>query len=78
MADARWCSLAHGAVSMAMGFSFGLVSLLGGTVVTAGDYRGLFTLAVGLATVSSIVMWRVRGRLDSRTLGSLAAVVDAS
>jgi len=69
LVEAKWRSLAYGAVSMSMGFSFGVVSLLGGYVVAAGGYRTLFTLGVGLTVISTVVMWRIRGPLDA---GSLA------
>ena len=78
LVEPQWRSLAYGAVSMAMGFSFGLISLLGGYVIAAGGYRSLFALGVALTTASSVMIWRIRNRLDTGPVGSLAAVVDGS
>jgi MFS family permease len=55
--DARWRALAYGAVSMAMGFSFGSMSLIGGYVVAAAGYRALFLLGIGLSTAGGVLMW---------------------
>jgi MFS family permease len=64
LVEPQWRSLSYGAVSMAMGFSFGLVSLLGGYVIAAGGYRSLFTLGVVLTTASSAVIAYIHNSLD--------------
>jgi len=75
LVDTGWRSLAYGAVSMAMGLSFGLVSLLGGYVIASAGYRSLFMLGVGLSAASAGLMWGVRRRLDAGSVEALAPAV---
>ena len=65
LVDAQWRSLAYGAVSMGMGFSFGLISLLGGYIIAAVGYRSLFALGVGLCLAGTVLMWGVLRRLST-------------
>ena len=48
--------MAYGALSMAMGLAFGLVSLGGGYVIAAWGYRALFLIGVGLCAAGVLVM----------------------
>jgi len=67
LVDTRWRALAYGAVSMAMGFSFGSMSLIGGYVVAAAGYRALFLLGTGLSVAGAVLMWamlRRQGAMD--------------
>jgi MFS family permease len=62
--EPRWRSLAYGAVSMAMGFSFGSVSLVGGYIVAAAGYRVVFLLGAGFCAPGSALMWTILNRQD--------------
>jgi MFS family permease len=55
----EWRSLAYGAVSTAMAFSYASVSIAGGYIVRARGYASLFLLGVGLSVVGTAVMWGV-------------------
>ena len=61
----QWRSLAYGAVAMAMGLSYGSVSLAGGYIVAAAGYRNLFLLGVGLSLAGAVLMWGILGRLGA-------------
>jgi len=63
--ETRWRSLAYGAVSMAMGFSFGSASLAGGYIIAAAGYRTLFLLGAGLSTAGAVLMWAILRRQDA-------------
>jgi predicted MFS family arabinose efflux permease len=65
LVESGWRSLAYGAVSMAMGLSFGLTSLLGGYVIAAAGYRSLFMWGAGLSVASAVFMWGVNRRLGT-------------
>ena len=52
----EWRSLAYGAMSMAMGFCYGSVSLAGGYIIAASGYRSIFTLGIGLSAAGALVM----------------------
>jgi MFS family permease len=65
LVDERWRALAYGAVSMAMGFSFGSVSLVGGYVIAAAGYRTLFLLGAGLSVAGAVLMWAILRRQDA-------------
>jgi len=58
----RWRSLAYGAISMALGFSFGAFSLIGGYVAAAWGYRSLFWLGIALTTAGAVVMGSILRR----------------
>jgi hypothetical protein len=51
---------------MAMGFSFGMVSLSGGYIVAAAGYRTLFALGSVLSVAAAMLMGVVLGRLEGR------------
>lgn len=61
--EKHWRSLAYGAVSTGMGFSFGLVSLVGGFIAAAWGYATLFMLGTVLAGTGAIAMWVLRRHL---------------
>jgi MFS family permease len=54
--EPRWRSLAYGAASMAMGLSFGTVSLVGGYIAAARGYRVVFALGVGISIAGAVLM----------------------
>ncbi|MEA3345037.1 MAG: MFS transporter [Chloroflexota bacterium] len=56
LVEAQWRSMAYGAVSMAMGLSFGSISLLGGYVIAARGYQTLFLLGAGLSMAAAVLM----------------------
>jgi predicted MFS family arabinose efflux permease len=55
----QWRPLAYGAVSMAMGFGYGSLSLVGGYIIAAWGYGNLFLIGAGLATAGAAVMWGI-------------------
>jgi predicted MFS family arabinose efflux permease len=57
--ESHWRSLAYGAVSMAMGFSFASMSLLGGYVIAQAGYRTLFAIGAGMSVTGAGVMWAI-------------------
>ena len=57
MVEQRWRALAYGAVSMAMGMSFGAISLTGGYVVAGWGYSTLYVMGFCLSALGAIVMW---------------------
>jgi predicted MFS family arabinose efflux permease len=57
--EPRWRSLAYGALSMAMGFSFASMSLLGGYVVAGAGYRTLFAIGAGVSVAGAVLMWAI-------------------
>ncbi len=57
MIEKRWRALAYGAVSTAMGLSFGLVSFGGGQIIDRWGYTSLFTLGVILSLFGATIMW---------------------
>ena len=63
--ETRWRSLAYGAVSMAMGLSFGSASLAGGYIIAAAGYRTLFLLGAGLSTAGAVLMWAILRRQNA-------------
>ena len=65
--EPRWRSLAYGTVSMAMGLSFGLLSLLGGYVVAGAGYRSLFAIGAGISVAGGGVMWVILKRQAARS-----------
>jgi MFS family permease len=59
---APWRAMAYGAVSMALGFSYGSMSLAGGYIVSAFGYRALFFVGV-VASLAGVALIRgMRGR----------------
>jgi MFS family permease len=60
--EPRWRALAYGAVSMAMGFSFASMSLLGGYVIARSGYRTLFAIGAGVSVVGAVLMWGILKR----------------
>ncbi|MFN2203219.1 MAG: MFS transporter [Caldilineaceae bacterium] len=58
--EQHWRSLAYGAVSTAMGFSFGTMSLAGGFVAAGMGYSALFMLGGMTAAGGAAVMWTLR------------------
>jgi MFS family permease len=62
LVDKRWRALAYGAVSMAMGISFGSASLVGGYIIAAAGYRTLFLLGTGLSLGGAALMWAILRR----------------
>jgi predicted MFS family arabinose efflux permease len=60
--EPRWRSLAYGAVSTAMGLSFGSVSLVGGYLVAAMGYRAVFGMGVGISVAGAALMWVILRR----------------
>ncbi len=57
MIEKRWRSLAYGAVSTAMGFSFMLVSFGGGQIIERWGYTSLFAMGVILSFFGATIMW---------------------
>lgn len=57
MVERRWRALAYGAVSMAMGLSFGAISFTGGYVVASWGYTALFLLGLAVSTLGALLMW---------------------
>jgi MFS family permease len=57
--ERHWRSLAYGMSSMAMGLSFGSVSLLGGYFAARWGYPNLFLIGVLLTAMGSAIMWGV-------------------
>jgi predicted MFS family arabinose efflux permease len=57
LVDARWRPLAYGAASMAMGLSFGTMSLAGGYIIASTGYRVLFGIGATLSVASAALMW---------------------
>lgn len=57
MVERHWRGLAYGAVSMAMGLSFGTISLAGGYVVASWGYSALFVMGLCLSTLGAALMW---------------------
>jgi predicted MFS family arabinose efflux permease len=64
--EPRWRSMAYGAVSMAMGFSFASMSLLGGYVIARAGYRTMFAIGAGISVVGAALMWAILSRGASR------------
>lgn len=60
--EPAWRSLAYGALSMAMGMAFGLVSLGGGYVIASWGYRALFLIGAGLSAAGVLVMLAIMRR----------------
>jgi predicted MFS family arabinose efflux permease len=60
--EPRWRSLAYGAVSMAMGFSFASMSLLGGYVIARSGYRAFFAVGGGISVAGAALMWAILNR----------------
>lgn len=52
----RW-SVASGALSMAISLGFGIVTGVGGRIVTMMGYGSLFLIGAGLTAVSALPMW---------------------
>ena len=65
--EPRWRSLAYGTVSMAMGLSFGLLSLLGGYVVAGAGYRSLFAIGACISVAGAGLMWVILKRQAARS-----------
>jgi MFS family permease len=59
LVSSRWRSLAYGIVSMAMGFTFASISLIGGYVAAEWGYRSLFLSGVGMCGVGALLMWAI-------------------
>jgi MFS family permease len=57
--EPRWRSLAYGALSMAMGLSFAVMSLLGGYVIVWAGYRTLFALGAAISVAGAGLMWGI-------------------
>jgi MFS family permease len=70
LVDKQWRALAYGAMSMAMGFSFGSLSLAGGYVIAAVGYRTLFLLGSGLSIIGAALMWAILRRRDALQRGT--------
>ncbi|MBI1299842.1 MFS transporter [bacterium] len=60
--ERHWRSLAYGISSMAMGLSFGTVSLIGGYFAARWGYTNLFLIGVVLAFTGSVLMWGILKR----------------
>jgi MFS family permease len=60
-------SLAYGAVSMAMGLSYGSASLAGGYIIAATGYRSFFLIGVGLSAAGALVMWGILKRRSTES-----------
>jgi MFS family permease len=58
----HWRSLAYGVVSMAMGLSFGTVSLFGGYFAAQYGYPNLFLIGLVLCVAGAMVMWGILRR----------------
>jgi len=58
----RWRSMAYGAISMALGLSYGAFSLIGGYVAAAAGYRSVFWLGIVLTTAGAVVMGSILRR----------------
>ena len=65
--EPRWRSLAYGALSMAMGFSFASTSLLGGYVISRAGYRTLFAIGAGISVARAGLMWAILKRQRARS-----------
>jgi len=74
--ETRWRSLAYGAVSMAMGLSFGSASLSGGYIIAAAGYRTLFLLGAGLSTAGAVLMWAILRRQDALRKASIPCAIE--
>lgn len=77
----EWRSLAYGAVSMAMGLSYGSASLAGGYIIAATGYRSLFLVGASLSAAGALMMWGILKRRRSSaaaTAGSTDAVRDSN
>jgi predicted MFS family arabinose efflux permease len=59
LVPSEWHTVAYGAVAMAMGLSYGSVSLAGGYIVTAASYRTLFLLGSVVSLVGVAFIWPV-------------------
>jgi MFS family permease len=64
LVDVRWRPLAYGAASMAMGFSFGSISLAGGYIIASAGYRTLFATGAGVSVVGAVLMWIILRRQE--------------
>ena len=53
----EWHALAYGALSTAMGLSFGSVSLAGGYIIAAASYNTLFLLGSGVSLAGVVFIW---------------------
>ncbi len=62
MTEKRWRALAYGAVSTAMGLSYGLVSASGGQIIERWGYSNLFVMGVTLSLVGATIMWAMLKR----------------
>ena len=71
--EKRWRSLAYGAVSAAMGLSFGLVSLGGGQMIEKWGYNSLFVFGVTFSFIGAFIMWGMlkRPKLMVATRGAV-------
>jgi MFS family permease len=70
LVNSRWRSLAYGIVSMAMGFTFASISLIGGYIAAEWGYRSLFLLGVAMCVVGSVLMWAMLRRSFEQSLAS--------
>ena len=70
--ERHWRSLAYGAVSTGMGFSFGSISLIGGFVAATWGYSSLFMMGGVMAATGGAVMWAMRKNPALRTLTASA------
>jgi MFS family permease len=57
LVSSRWRSLAYGIVSMAMGFTFASVSLVGGYIIAEWSYRSLFLAGAAMCLAGTLLMW---------------------
>lgn len=68
----EWRSMAYGALSMMMGGSFALSSMIGGYMIAGRGYRALYSYGVVLALLATtVIAWIARNR--NRILARLAA-----
>jgi MFS family permease len=59
LVDSEWRALTYGVTSMAMGFGFGSMSLVGGYIIAAIGYRNVFLLGAALDLIAAVVLWGV-------------------
>lgn len=76
--EQHWRSLAYGAVSTAMGFAFGSVSLVGGFIAASLGYSALFVLGAAMAAGSGVVMWLLRRNLARTMFAAPIAQTEAA
>jgi MFS family permease len=70
-----WRGLSYGAITTAMGFGYGSMSLVGGYVIEAQGYGTLFATGIGLALAGTVVMVVISQRQQAR-LAPLVEVAD--